>query len=226
METFINTYGKNWKILIQLVCDINLHRAINLERKCQWTWFKQNAGSNGDASLIENFLSNNSINFKEFTRCVKEVLQLSHKKINALYFWGAPNSGKTMLANLIIKIFNARSILKNGDSVSSFYYEPIINSSIVLIEEPFIIPINLEDMKILLGAGELQVNVKYQPLQRTVRIPYLITSNFNLLSRGYASGISEKAIKTRVHMFKFNQPFKSKSVLTSADLLTFLNKYE
>lgn len=226
MEVIVSTYGKNWKTLLQLVCDINLHRAIHLERKNQWLWFKQNAGSNGNPTIVEKFLFNNGINFKEFTQCVKEVLDLSHKKINALYFYGTPNSGKTMLANLIIKVFNARSILKNGDSVSSFYYEPIINSSIVLIEEPFIIPINLEDMKILLGAGELQVNVKYQPLQRTVRIPYLITSNFPLLSRGYASSISEKAIKTRVHMFKFSYNFKSKTVITSADLLAFFNKYE
>lgn len=219
------TYGKNWKTLIQLICEINLHKALYLERSNQWLYFKQNAGEGGNCILIENFLKSNNINFMTFAHAVKEVLELSHKKINALYFFGTPNSGKTMLANLIVKVFNARSILKNGDTVSSFYYEPIVNSSIVLLEEPFILPINLEDMKILLGAGELQVNVKYLPIQRTVRVPYIITSNFNLLSRGYASPVSEQAIKTRVHLFKFNNPFVSNTVLTSADLLSFLNKY-
>lgn len=223
-EKFMLSYGPNWKTMLQLGCDINKQRTLYEERLNQWNYFQKHAG-NGNPKYIENILKENNIDFTEFANAIINVLSLSHGKINGLFLSGTSNSAKSLIAFLILEVFNNYSILSNSNITSDFYFEPILTSSICLIEEPFVTPMMLEDFKLILGKGIMNVNAKYLPLQRSIRIPFLITSNFTLLSRGFASPVSENAIKTRLHSFYFNTVYVPTSVkLHSGDLYSFIIK--
>lgn len=178
----------------------------------------------GDATHIENLLFPNKIDFQEFAHAIEAWLSCADKKRNTLFIWGRPNSGKSLIAKLISEVFITKTF-SNMDAASQFVFGNLIDSSLILIEEPFLVPVLLEDFKKLTEGSNMCVNVKYQEPQTLGRTPVLITSNFSTLSHGHAPAVSEAAIKLRSFIFHFSSEFVPTCVITVADFVSFLNKY-
>lgn len=226
-KAFVSLYGVQWKKHLELICEINYQKQLFLECKNQWDYFYNSLiNKKGNSSKIEFILSNNEINFNEFALAIYNILNLKDFKITGLFLTGVPNSGKSLLANLILDVFKCKGTLKNTSITSEFFLSPLLNSSIILYNEPFTEEFLLEDLKSILGGEQIIVNKKYVSPQLTNRIPFIITSNFNSLSHGFASPVSENAINKRLYKFRFSQVLEIEHTICSEDLLYFILKHK
>lgn len=216
--------GLNFEKTLDFICKINMQRFIHEERRNQFEYFMINGGK-GDSRLIEEILDANKIDYAEFATAIKEVLSLEHNKISVLFLTGNPNSCKSLIERLITKVFRCAVILKNSETSSEFWWESLINASICTVDEPFLHALMLEDFKAITSGTELSVSKKWSNKQKTKRIPFIVTSNFEEMCRGFASKKSEIAARTRMRIFKFYASYEPKKKIESGDLVSFIKKH-
>lgn len=128
--------------------------------------------------LIEQILEWNGINVSKFiNHLFKWGDRLTGKK-NSIHFVGEVNSGKTLLANSIIRSLVYYAVLnKVGQKVSDFVYEPLLGARVGLMNECIIADHNYEDMLNLTEGERLPISVKYKSQLAAKRVPLLFTSN-------------------------------------------------
>lgn len=174
--------------------------------------------------FFDNLCKINNIDCSGFAKSVILWLSKKHPKRNTLKLIGIPNSCKTLIANIFREIFLCANWL-NSSTGSAFNFGNLIYSSIIIIEEPFIPPTLLEDIKSVCGGAPLSVDVKYSAFEVLQRTPVLITSNFSALSRGHSPPVSETAIDVRSYVYSFNHVFIPSCTVTPGHFLYFLQKY-
>nr|QTE04123.1 MAG: nonstructural protein 1 [Ficedula parva densovirus] len=175
------------------------------------------------SDFFENICNANSIEPRELAIALRVWLEKADKKKNTLKLVGIPNSGKTLIANLLRKVFICANWL-NSSAGSAFNFGNLTYASLIIVEEPFLPPPLLEDFKSICGGASVSVDVKYSNYEALNRTPVLITSNFSEVSRGYAAAVSEQAINLRSYQFTFTAGLQPTFEVTPEHLLDFIQR--
>lgn len=219
-------FDANQRNILSLACEQAYKEQYDQERSNLWGAMLQ-GHEKGLSLSIEKILDLNHIDPHLFASSVRRWLLMGDKKKNTLMMIGLPNSGKTLLASCFRKKLLFRTWI-NSNSTSNFIYGNLAYCNLITIEEPFLLPTQLEDMKSLCSGAPLSVDMKYsQPIELR-RTPVLITSNFENMARGYASPLSEEALRKRCFIFNFNKDisnFVENVNICSDDLSAFLKKF-
>lgn len=215
---------KNYESNVTLACNIYSKCLYDIQVKDRVKYIRSLSFASGEASKIEHLLIRQNIDCELFAKDVISWLGEKQHKVNSLFLAGVPNSGKSLLATLLSQIFVTKTF-NNVDSTSQFLFGNVINAAMIHIEEPFLVPVLLEDFKKLCEGSNMLVNVKFQEPQTLSRTPVIITSNFDNLSHGHAPPLSEKAIKLRCFFYQFKYEFIPSSEIKVCDFISFINKY-
>ncbi|GBO20247.1 hypothetical protein AVEN_188044-1 [Araneus ventricosus] len=212
---------------IQVALDLFFKDSLELQCSNRWKWLlSQEQGLPEQETEIVNCLLAQEINPVYFVKCVRDVLQCNPKlKINCIKLLGLPNSGKSLIAQLICRNFIC-SYNSNHGSEESFFSN-FLNRAIVLCEELYITKATVEDYKSILGGAPLDIEKKHVDKQILCRTPIIITSNYILFGRGYLAPVDENAFTSRCYYFEFTKEFKpSCTVTASAMASVFKTLYE
>lgn len=163
----------------------------------------------------------NNIDPQSFAHNLMKVLNKKENKINCLRLIGVPNSGKTLIANCIVKPF-ITCYNNNHGSENEFYLSNMLNKSIILCEELYITIATCEDLKSVLGGQDIDVAKKFNEKQLLTRTPVIITSNYHRFGRGHLSPTDENALALRCYTYTFNCEIKPTTKLTSAQFYNYI----
>lgn len=203
---------------LQNAIDLTRHRLLTEQNdRLKW-WFSHGTL---DTSEDEHWLSwfrQQGIKPKDFMKDLVEWMGMVHPKKNAFKLWGPPSGGKSMVANCISEPFLSH-FQGMTNAHSEFALEGMLDTSIAIVEEAFLIPKEADDYKQLMSGGGLSINKKYFPKQTIERVPVLITSNHIQMGRGYLKQADEKALNTRCYIYKISTPTEPKIKLTSAGFI-------
>lgn len=164
------------------------------------------------ANFSEIFTINNIMPF-EFAEYLAFLLLKSDHKINAMRFFGVPNSCKTLIANCISAPFVC-CYMNNHGSENEFFLSNMLNKSIIHCEELYVTTATCEDFKCILGGQPLDVSKKFNEKQLLSRTPIIITTNHTKFGRGHLGLIDEEALRLRCYNFNFVKEFKPSCTLT------------
>lgn len=153
--------------------------------------------------IIQDICRFNYIDPKELYTTVKNVLNRNTKKRNSIFFYGPKNSGKTLLANSIIRGTFLYSTLQNVQGRNSFEFSELCSCRAVLMNEPMITDATVEIFKNLLEGQEVSVPVKYKENQIISRVPIIITSNFDIAIYTSRRSEQEETINARCFRYTF-----------------------
>lgn len=170
---------------------------------------------------FEKIFKANGINPTKFANHVFHVLNKLDNKVNCLRLIGAPNSGKTLIANCIVEPFIV-CYNNNHGSENEFYLSAMLNKSIILCEELYVTTATCEDLKSVLGGQPIDVAKKFNEKQLLSRTPVIITSNHHRFGRGHLSPVDENALALRCHTYTFTAEVKPLIKLDSIQFYNYL----
>nr|QTE04056.1 MAG: nonstructural protein 1 [Turdus naumanni densovirus] len=177
---------------------------LTAQRENRWNWLIQFAKHDeNQCYFFDSLLYAHGINKKQFVQDIYDWLMCTHHKKNALFLFGPPNTGKTFIARLLTQTFLVGNMNLKGVT-SDFYYEALLNKSIAVMEELWVIPLVCDDFKSILGGVEIDINKKHVEMQRLQRIPVVITCNHDRLGRGFLQPVDEDALQNRCYKYHFN----------------------
>lgn len=170
--------------------------------------FKKRAISDQESQFWQNFFIYQGIYFPSFKESLISWMFMKDTKVNTLWLYGLPNAGKSFLATQILYPFNGCiGVISNQGLLNEFALSHILDSSVLLWEEPFTDPSVAQDMKSVLGGKPIAVPMKYTCRQMLVRKPVLITSNYKDLTQGYnCIPVEMEALNARRYIFTLNHP--------------------
>lgn len=177
---------------------------LDYQRKNRFEWLTQMADHNEyQYTFLNEMFAHNGINTQDFASDVHAWMNCEHKKKNCLFLYGPPNTGKTMIAQLLTSVFLTGTMSLKGIT-SDFYFEPILNKSIAVLEELWVVPQVADDFKTIFSGQTLDINKKHTTMQKLCRTPIIVTSNHSRFGRGFLSGVDENALQNRCFKFEFN----------------------
>lgn len=214
-----------WADLVY-VADINLHKHLNialelfikeslvLQRQDRWGWFVSHASNIPDeVRQLELLFATQLIDISMFANSLFDILQETDPKINCLRLVGTPNSGKTLIAQLLVQPFIS-AYVNNHNSENEFYLSSFLNKSICLCEELMCTPATAEDFKSILGGQKIDISKKYTAKQILIRTPIIVTSNHLKFGRGHLNPSDEIALSLRCQTYLFSTQFKPLFTIT------------
>lgn len=206
-------YHGKYQEKASLALELYIKDSLELQRQNRWEYFLsfQKYCPEQEIELINLFTAQN-VNIVLFFECLKQVLNCTWPKINALKIQGIPNSGKTLIAQLICKSF-ITCYANNHGSENEFFMSNFLNKAIILCEELFITHATCEDFKQILGGSPLDIDKKFQNKQILSRTPIIITSNYQKFGRGHLSHKDEMALQLRCFVFDFNCCYTPKCMI-------------
>lgn len=195
---------------------------LTIQRANRWEWFIKSAVNSKPAEVEElrTLFNNQRINITCFANSLYRVLMCTDEKKNCLRLLGTANSGKTLIAQLIVSPFIS-AYVNNHNSENEFYLSSFLNKSICLCEELMVTPATGEDFKSILGGASLEISKKYTNKQILKRTPIIVTSNHRSFGRGHLAPVDEAALSLRCFDYYFVTPYKPK-VHISAPSLAYL----
>lgn len=203
---------------LQNAIDLARHRLLSLqENKIEW-WMRHGTKNTKEDATWLSWFAEQNVDPKQFFTDLLEWMSMSHPKKNAFKLWGPPSGGKSMVANCIAEPFISH-FQGMTNAHSEFALEGMLETSIAIVEEAFLIPKEADDYKQMMSGGGLSINKKYFPKQTIERVPILVTSNHVQMGRGYLKQADEKALNTRCYIYKFSKPCEPKMKLTSAGFI-------
>lgn len=151
---------------------------------------------------IMELLRQNGIDPLEFFTWVLIIMDHHIPKRNTLFLTGPSNTGKTMLANLIIKNFNYAFVTRSGNT-NQFYLENCLNRRVLSFEEPLFGSNTIDDMKMALGGEEFEIQKKYSLPGVLRQTPIIMTANKPLFP--YIAHQDAIAVNNRCKQFNFTK---------------------
>ena len=126
---------------------------------------------------------------------------------NTIRLVGPSNTGKSVIAKAIVEPFLYYSATMSG-CAGEHYFGAMVNKSIILIEELWVIPSTADDYKTILSGYPIHVNKKHiTEREELSETPIIVTSNHVQWGRGHISGIDEVALNNRTFTFNLCTPF-------------------
>lgn len=197
--------------LLSAARTLYIKRELTEQRKSRWNFVMeklQNYEPNpAEIQEVENLLFKNKISLLKFALDVHSILEMTHPKKNTIKLWGVPDSGKSLIANAIVKPFIV-CYMNNHGAENEFFISNMLNKSIVLCEELYITTATGEDFKSILGGQPIDIAKKYDEKQLMARTPIIVTSNYAKFGRGHLPATDENALNIRCHVYQFLSPYK------------------
>nr|QTE04002.1 MAG: hypothetical protein [Motacilla densovirus] len=207
---------------IQPALDLFIKDSLELQRKNRWEYMLSFAAYNEEQEReILRLFTVQQIDPVYFAMCLKSVLTCELPKKNAIKIYGAANSGKSLIAQLIASCFIC-SYANNHGSENEFFLSNMLNKALILCEELFVTPATCEDFKSILGGANIDISKKFNEKQILSRTPVIITSNYSLFGRGHLSHVDETALQLRCFSFCFNHIFAPNCQITAPAFYHFL----
>lgn len=153
---------------------------------------------------------------------MKAILQQTYKKKNTLFIHGCVDSGKSMIAQAIVEPFVSYRGTMSG-STGEHYFDDMLQKSIMLIEEGWVLQALADDYKSILSGYPLSLNLKHiQRRSKLLRTPVIVTSNYGQLGRNYLRNIDEMALQARCVKYNIKRKFNSEKILTNKAIIQWL----
>lgn len=192
---------------------------LTIQRSNRWEWFIKNAVLciPDEVSELRRIFDEQKIDIKSFSNDVYRLLMCTDEKINCLRLMGAANSGKTLIAQLLVSPFIS-AYVNNHNSENEFYLSSFLNKSVCLCEELMITPATAEDFKSILGGVKIDISKKYTNKQILIRTPIIVTSNHLNFGRGHLNPVDERALGLRCYDYHFTTPIRPRCHISLASL--------
>lgn len=217
--------GADYHFLINSALEIYIKNELELQRKNLWEYAVnlalEHTPDPQQFEVLQYIFHANNIDPFEFSRNLIAVLNKSEKKINCLRLIGAPNTGKTLLANLIVEPF-ITCYMNNHASENEFYLSNMLNKAIILCEELYITTATAEDFKSVLGGQPIDISKKHHEKQLLSRTPVIITSNYSRFGRGHLPPLDENALALRCFTYTMNKEVRPQCTVTWSQLYLYL----
>lgn len=209
---YYGKYAENAALALELFVKDNLE----IQRKNRWEYMCsfQVYNEAEERELLRLFQTQN-IDVVSFAQCLKSVLNCEYPKINAIKFTGRPNSGKSLIAQLIAKNFIC-CYANNHGSENEFFLSNFLNKSLILCEELYVTQATAEDFKQILAGAPIDIDKKFHNKQILMRTPMIITSNYVEFGRGHLPKIDERALCLRTISYDFSHEFKPKILINAS----------
>lgn len=213
---------------IEIALDLFIKDNLSFQRKNRWEWLisYQEFLPTEEYEILRLF-ETQKIDPEMFASTLHDLLirgtETVNCKKNTMKFWGVPNSGKSLLARMIVKFFIC-SYNSNHGSEQPFHFSNFLNKAIVLCDELYVTTATVEDYKCILGGEPLDIDKKFHNMQLLSKTPIILTSNFELFGRGHLPPIDEQALADRCHLYHFCEKFKPK-ISISAHAFAHLMHY-
>lgn len=215
-ENVLNKYQQSYVLNNEITASISLYvkQRLVVEREDRFGYLldcAENGDSNSRNAISELFIRNHIVP-SDFVHNLEKILNCQETKINCLFLVGPSNSGKSFVAQSISSHF-ITGYASCANSLSEFSYENFLNKSLIVLEEPFITDVTCDDMKNILAGANIQVGKKYMSKQDLCRTPVIMTGNHHKLGKGYLSPKDEEALKNRLCVYEFTEPFVASSYI-------------
>lgn len=181
--------------------------SLEIQRRNRWEYLLSFAkyDEEQEREILRLFTVNN-VNPVHFAESLKKVLNEEHPKVNTLKIYGSPNSGKSLIGQLIASVFIS-CYCNNHGSENEFFLSNFLNKALILCEELYVTQATSEDFKSVLGGAPIDISKKFQEKQILSRTPVIVTSNHSSFGRGHLPPVDENALKLRCITFNFTTPF-------------------
>lgn len=221
-------YMPAYQELIQAARSLYIKKQLTQQRDNRWKYALDHAHRYYKPDLqqiteIQRLLQRNRIKENKLANAVMNLLTCVHEKKNAIKLWGVPDSGKSLLANAIVKPF-ITCYMNNHGSENEFFSSNMLNKSVILCEELYITIATAEDFKSILGGQPIDVSRKYDEKQLLGRTPVVVTSNYDKFGRGHLSTTDENALNLRCELFYFCSAYKPGRHIDWWNVYFFLEK--
>lgn len=220
--------GNDYHFLLNTAIELYIKEELDSQRKGLWDYAIQlakNSSPDKDQFEVLNYIfHSNGIDPVEFGLNLKCILNKEKIKMNTLRIVGAPNSGKTLIANCIVSPF-ITCYMNNHASENEFYMSNMLNKSIILCEELYLTTATAEDFKSVLGGQVLSVAKKHQEKQDLLRTPVIITSNYAKFGRGHLPATDENALSLRCFNYYLKHEVRPNCIVEWPQLYLFLYAY-
>lgn len=218
--------GPNYIEIIKTALELQIKYELDIQRNDMWEYAINKAREYPMDPLEINefkniFNLNNITNIKLFVSNLKLILNKEKFKLNALRFYGAPNSCKTLIADAIVAPFIACKMNNHG-SENEFYLSNMLNKSIIQCEELYLTTSTAEDFKSILGGHPIDVSKKFWEKQLLQRTPVIITTNYTKFGRGHLPPLDEMALASRCITYHIFADYTPKCTLHWYNFYYFL----
>lgn len=224
-ELYDQCTSDEWADLIY-TADSKVHNHVNsalelyikdslvLQRQDRWGWFVKCAENlPAEIDELNAIFRAQNIDISDFANDLYDLLMCIDSKKNCLRLTGIANSGKSLIAQLIVKPFIS-AYVNNHNSENEFYLSSFLNKSVCLCEELMCTPATAEDFKSILGGANIDISKKYSAKQMLTRTPIIVTSNHRTFGRGHLPPVDEHALSIRCYHYKFTAEYKPKITVT------------
>lgn len=214
--------GENFNNCVLFAIDLYVKDMLEIQRRDRWEYLLSCAKYNyEEESEIVRLFEVQNIDPVQFALDLKALLQCEHPKKNALKIYGVPDSGKSLLCQLISQCF-ITCYANNHGSENEFFLSNFLNKSLILCEELYVTQATCEDFKSILAGAPIDISKKFQEKQTLSRTPLLITSNYNYFGRGHLNNVDESALRGRCYEYHFTQTFTPTCMITAPSMYHFL----
>lgn len=208
--------------IVRPALDLYIKDSLEFQRRDRWEYMMGRASPNpAETAELLRLFQTQDIDPITFAIQLRSVLKCEFPKINTIRLVGVPNSGKSLIGQLISKCFIS-CYANNHGSENEFFMSNFLNKSLILCEELYVTQATCEDFKSILAGAPIDISKKYSEKQILSRTPVIITSNFSLFGRGHLSTIDENALSSRCFSFRFSFPFTPKVAITAPSMYHFL----
>lgn len=145
--------------------------------------------------LFDKWLQNNNFDKSEFCGDLFNVLERKVPKLNTFCLQGPPNAGKSFILRSIVAWYQFFGEVRGGSNYN-FLWQDCIDTGLIFIEEPYITPDIVEQMKLVLEGAPTQVHIKMRGDATLKPTPVFITCN-NLPWKWV--GGEENALRARMY---------------------------
>lgn len=235
-ELYDQCSPEEWADLLY-TADVNIHKHLNValelyikevltvQRHDRWLWFVKNAEYfPEEVNELINIFNAQKIDITKFANDVYLLLRCMDPKINCLRLIGLPNSGKSLIGQLLVSPF-VSSYVNNHNSENEFYLSSFLNKAVCICEELMITPATAEDFKSILGGAKLDISKKYTSKQVLIRTPIIVTSNHEKFGRGHLNPADEYALSIRCYTYFFINAYKPKCNISLSALAYLIYTY-
>ena len=132
------------------------------------------------------------------------IMEKTIPKINCLWLYGPPNSGKSLIATSLAASYRFYSTCNKFDQTSDFGFAQMYNQCCLLVDECSVNSHNFEILKMIAGGADVSVNVKNKDHTVIAHTPMILCTNHNVTHFCSNPQAALQQLSTRVKKYCFH----------------------